>query len=175
MSEWIAQHDVTLETSSDAGACSRMCSTPAHRAPSRLRSEAARQRARDVRSFSDESARFIPRFAQDSPLPGVFDSSFRARFERRFASTTVPHEAHLPLSFYFHSCLRMSGCTYVEHQLAYTVPAENRLCCVFPRRKHFEHHVVQRSESVASRSATAGVLSKRRASPRASRFGGAAI
>ncbi len=175
MSESIAQHDVTLETSSDAGACSRMCSTPAHRALSRLRSEAARQRARDVRSFSDESARCIPRFAEDSPLPGVFDSSFRARVERRFASTTVPHEAHLPRSSYFRSCLRMSGCTYVEHQLAYTVPAENRLCCVIPRGQRFQHHVVQRSESVASRSATAGMPSKRRASARPCQHGGAAI
>jgi hypothetical protein len=170
MYEWITQHDVTLETSRDAGACSLALDASGSRAGrSTLGSRAA------TCERCSQFQRTGARFAEDSPVPGLFGSSFQAMIERRFASTTLPREAQLPRSFSRHSCLRASGFTYVERQLAYTVSAGNRSCCVIPRGQRFEHLRVQRSAAASSRSATAVALATRRASPYATRHGGAAI
>jgi hypothetical protein len=146
MSEWIVQHDAALETLSDAGACTRIRSTlRLARWPVDARKPRSNMREMFVVSaaIGRVSSGVSPAIHSTTD---VFGRSFRATFERRFASTTVPREAHLQAHSAHHSCRRMSVCTYVVRQCAYTVPAENRSCCVIPRGKRFEHHTVQRSE-----------------------------
>jgi hypothetical protein len=126
MSEWIAQHDDTLETLSDAGS---IPANPLNTSPSfRQRERASHPAFR--RRFTDSK-----RSTMASSL----------RFERRFASTTLPREAHLPIHTPLHSSLLAGGRTYVLHQLAYTVVRKERLCCVIPREKRSEHHMMQRT------------------------------
>jgi hypothetical protein len=126
MSEWIVQHDDTLETLSDAG---RITANPLNASLSFRQRERASHPAFRQR-FTDSK-----RSTMGSSL----------RFERRFASTTLPREAHLPVHTPLHSRLPAGGSTYVLHQLAYTVVREKRLCCVIPREKRSEHHMMQRT------------------------------
>jgi hypothetical protein len=125
-------------------------STPAARALAGQRSEAAWQHARDVRSFSGESARLNRRFAEDSRANRSVRQQLSGHVREAFCLDNCSTRGAFAGSFYPSFMPFHERSTYVVRQRAYTAPAENRLCCVIPRGQRFEHYPVQRGGWAAS-------------------------